>query len=125
MRRWSRRSRGGACSPTAPPLSTTAPTRAYVSAPRDDGVTARRRSRREHRERLPPADRRRLRHCRPVRIDLPLGEPVKYLVERDPALEARERGTKTEVDAEAEREVLDHLTMDVEPIGIRILALVV
>ena len=42
-----------------------------------------------------------------VVVDVPLGEAVEQLVERDPALEPGEAGAEAEVEAVAEGEVLD------------------
>ena len=55
-----------------------------------------------------------------VAVDLPLGEPLEHLFERDAPFEAGERGAEAEVDAEAEREVLADLAVDVEPVAVRV-----
>jgi hypothetical protein len=52
------------------------------------------------------------------RVDVPLGEAVQQLVERDPALEAGEARAQAEVDAVAERQVRDVVAVDVEHVGI-------
>ena len=57
-------------------------------------------------ERLPAPHRRGGRQLGVVHVDLPLGEPVQHLVERDPAFEPGQRGAQAEVDAVAEGEVL-------------------
>ena len=54
----------------------------------------------------------------PVVVDVPLGEAVEELVERDPALEAGEVGAEAEVEPEAEGEVLDVVAVDVEDVGV-------
>src|SRR4051812_43357018 len=56
---------------------------------------------------------------RVVDVDVPLGEAVEDLVERDPPLEARERGAEAEVDPVPEREVMPHPPADVELVAIR------
>ena len=53
-----------------------------------------------------------------VLVDVPLGEPGEDLLQRHAALEAGERGTQTEVQPEAERQVLAEVAADVEPVGI-------
>ena len=54
----------------------------------------------------------------PSRVDVPLGEPLQHLFERDAALEPGQRGAEAEVDAVAEREVLADLAVDVEPVAV-------
>ena len=63
---------------------------------------------------LPPADRGGAGLLGVVPVDLPLGEALEDLVERDPALEAGERGTEAEVEAVPERQVVADLAVDVE-----------
>ena len=53
-----------------------------------------------------------------VEVDLPLGEPLEHLFERDAALEPGERGAEAEVGAEAEREVLADVAVDVEAVAV-------
>ena len=54
----------------------------------------------------------------PSSVDVPLGEPLQQLVERDAAFEAGERGAEAEVDAVAEGEVLADLAVDVEAVAV-------
>ena len=53
-----------------------------------------------------------------VPVDLPVGEALEDLVERDPALEPGQRGTEAEVDAVAEAQVLADLAVDVEAVAV-------
>ena len=53
-----------------------------------------------------------------LEVDVPLGEAVEHLVERDAALESGERRAEAVVNAVAEPEVLADLAMNVEPAGI-------
>ena len=75
-------------------------------------------------QRLVAAHRRRRGDLGAVEVDVPLGEALQHLVERDPAFEARERGAEAEVDAVPEREVLADLAVDVEAVGVVEAALV-
>ena len=59
-----------------------------------------------------------------VVVDLPVGEALQHLVERDPALQAGQRGTQAEVDAVAEGEVATDVAVDVEAVAVREVALV-
>ena len=68
--------------------------------------------------RVPAAHGRGRRELHAVVVDLPLGEAVEHLVERDPALEPGERGAEAEVEAVAEGEVLAVVAVDVEPVGV-------
>ena len=52
------------------------------------------------------------------------GKRLQHLVERDPALEAGQRGAQAEVDAVAEGQVVVDLAVDVEAVGVGELALV-
>ena len=70
------------------------------------GAFARSASRRDDRQRLPPADRRRRRELGAVPVDVPFREPLQHLLERDAAFEPGQRRAEAEVRAEAEREVL-------------------
>ena len=54
----------------------------------------------------------------PSQVDVPLGEPLQHLFERDAALEPRERGAEAEVGAVPEREVLADLAVDVEAVAV-------
>ena len=58
--------------------------------------------RRAHRQRLPAPHRRGAGPLGLVVVDLPLGEALQHLVERDAALEAGQRRAEAEVDAVAE-----------------------
>src|SRR6478609_9692907 len=70
------------------------------------------------RESLPAADRRGARLARVVPVDVPFGEALQDLVERDPPFEAGQRGAEAEVDAVPEREVVIDLAMDVERVAV-------
>src|SRR5262245_63396632 len=79
---------------------------------------------REHRERLPAADRRRRRELRGGPIDLPCGEPREDFLECNPAFQAAQRGAEAEVDSTAKGEVLIDLPVDVEPVTVGVTAVV-
>ena len=55
-------------------------------------------------------------------VDVPLGEAVQELVERDAALEPGEAGAEAEVEPEAEGQVLDVRAVDVEDVGVLVAA---
>ena len=57
-------------------------------------------------------------------VDRPVGEPGERLLERDAALHPRQRGAEAEVDPVPEGDVMVDGPVDVEPVGIRELALV-
>ena len=71
-------------------------------------------SRNEHRHAFPPAYRRRAGLLRVVPVDVPRREALQNLVEGHSPLQPRQRGTKAQVDAVAEGQVLVDLAMDVE-----------
>src|SRR5438128_1584887 len=73
---------------------------------------------------LPTANGRRVRLHRAVPVDLPGGETVEHLVERDAAFEPGEGRSKTEVDAVAEGQVVADLAVDVEAVAVGELAIV-
>ena len=64
-----------------------------------------------------PAHRRRRRQLDAVVVDVPLGEAVEELVERDASLEPGERGAEAVVDAPPERQVPGVLAAHVELVG--------
>ena len=68
--------------------------------------------------RLPAAHGRRAALHRVLVVDLPVGPALQHLVERDAALEARERGTETEVQPVAEAQVVTDLAVDVEAVAV-------
>src|SRR6202044_2604878 len=76
-------------------------------------------SRRAHRQGLPTTDGRGVGPLGLVVVDLPFGEAVQPLVERDPSLQPRQRSAEAEVDAVAEGLVAADLAADVEavPLG--------
>ena len=55
---------------------------------------------------------------RVVPVDLPVGEALQHLVERDPSLEPRERGAEAEVEAVAEAQVMVDRAVDVEAVAV-------
>ena len=61
-----------------------------------------------------PRDGGRARLYGVVPVDLPRRKSLQHLVERDPPLQARERGAEAEVTAVPEREVMVDLAVDVE-----------
>ena len=80
--------------------------------------------RRRDRQRVPTPQVAVEHELRVVPVDLPLGEALQDLFERDAALQSRERLADAVVGAEAEREDLARLALDVEAIGIRDVSLV-
>ena len=57
-------------------------------------------------------------------LDLPGRVPAQHLLEGDAAFHPGERGAEAEVDAVPERDVVVEAAMDVEPVGVGVLALV-
>jgi hypothetical protein len=55
---------------------------------------------------------------------VPFREPLQDLFEGDATLESRERGAEAEMGAEAERQVLADVAVDVEPVAVRVPAVV-
>ena len=80
------------------------------------------RSREDERHPLPAAHRRGRRQLHAVVVDVPLGEAVQQLVEAHATFEPREVGAEAEVEALAEREVLDVVAVDVVDVGVGVAA---
>src|SRR4051794_27601850 len=86
--------------------------------------TAPRWSARRDRQALPSTHRGGAGLHRAVPVDLPVGEALQHLVERDAAFESSQRRPETEVDPVAERQVMVDLAVDVERVAVRELAVV-
>src|ERR1700753_1070692 len=71
------------------------------------------------RHRVPATHGGRRRQCGTVEVDLPFGEALQDLFQRDPPLQPGQRRAQTVVRADAEREMLARLTVNVESIAIR------
>src|SRR5271156_2415815 len=61
----------------------------------------------------------RRRQCSTVEVDLPFGEALQDLLERDPPLQPGQCRAQAVVGADAEGEVLARLAMNVENIAVR------
>src|ERR1700678_2625181 len=71
------------------------------------------------RHRVPATHGGRGRQCSTVEVDLPFGEALQDLFERDASLQPGQRRTETVVRSDAEREVLARLAVNVENIAVR------
>ena len=67
---------------------------------------------------VPAAHRRRRRERGVGQVDLPLGEPLEDLLQRNAALEPGQRRAEAVVRADAEREVLAVFAVDVEDVAV-------
>src|ERR1700761_4971542 len=69
--------------------------------------------------RVPATHGGRRRQCGTIEVDLPFGEALQDLLERDPPLEPGQRRAQAVVGADAEGQVLTWFAVDVENVAVR------